>query len=262
VDFLGTQIKVESAEILPYKNQVTVLAEIFRCLPAPNGAQYTEVNHWFWRTSVSGYFGGWNTGGMASDQAAVKEFAAGKTAGIDIPMSKPNSDIWIDRTFRANNAHARLLAIVLAHHQPVDLMTGQLIDTSKALAWVNSKEFHHFFPRKYLERKGEKANRINCLANFVMLSSSSNKRISDSPPSEYLSLVAEAAGSKLDSWLSSNLIPKQAWDAALKDDFSSFLTLRAQFIHDAVMTKAGWIDPAESGTPTTDVPSGNGDDIE
>jgi hypothetical protein len=260
VDYLVTQIRVESAEVLPYKNQITVLAEIFRCLPSPTGEQYEAITHWFWRTAVSGYFGGWDTGSMASDQAAVQEFGAGKTRTIDIALSKPAADIWESRTFRLNNAHAKLLAIVLAHHHPIDLLTGQKIDISKALAWINSKEFHHFFPRKYLEKKGEKQQRINSLANFIMLSSASNKKISDSSPSEYLSSVASVAGDKLDGWLASNLIPREAFDAALGDDFNSFLRIRAEYIHAAVMSKAGWSDGSATGSIATSFVPENDDE--
>jgi hypothetical protein len=41
VDFLVTQIRVESAEVLPYKNQLTVLAEVFRGSPVrtPNNTR-------------------------------------------------------------------------------------------------------------------------------------------------------------------------------------------------------------------------------
>jgi hypothetical protein len=119
---------------------------------------------------------------MADDREAVQKFADGATEEIQIAASKPNSDIWETRTFRLNNAHAKLLAIVLAHHRPIDLLSGQTIDISKALAWINAKEFHHFFPRKFLERSGEPQGRINSLANFIMLSSASNEQISDSAP--------------------------------------------------------------------------------
>lgn len=142
---------------------------------------------------------------MASDLEAIHQFAAGKDLGIAISVPKPKADIWLTRTFRLNNAHAKLLAIVLAHHSPIDLLTGQRIDTSKALALINVKEFHHFFPRAYLERKGERQQKINCLANFVMLTAASNKEVSDRPPSDYLRQVAAAADVKLDEWLSSNL---------------------------------------------------------
>jgi len=106
---------------------------------------------------------------MTDDQKAVQDFADGKTLDIVVPVPQPKSDIWETRTFRLNNAHAKLLAIILAHHHPQDLLTGQPIDISKALAWINAKEFHHFFPRKFLEKKGERQSRINSLANFVML---------------------------------------------------------------------------------------------
>src|SRR4051794_31310378 len=58
------------------------------------------------------------------------------------PRTAP--DIWAARQFRANNAHAKLLAIVLTHRQPVDLLTGQRVDPGSALAWSNQREFHHF----------------------------------------------------------------------------------------------------------------------
>lgn len=240
VDFLSTEIRVESAEVLPYKNQLVVLAEIFRLLPSPDAAQYRGISRWFWRTALSGYFGGWNTGSMAEDLKAVQDFAKGNTGEIAIPVSVPNADIWLTRSFRLNNAHAKLLAIVLAHHHPVDLLTGQSIDTSQALAWINAKEFHHFFPKNYLERAGVRPQKINCLANFVMLTSASNKAISNTAPGDYLPKVAQAAGTHLQEWLASNLIPVEAWDPALRNDFDTFLRIRSEHIHRAVITKAGW----------------------
>jgi hypothetical protein len=240
VDFLATHVRVEGAGVLPYINQFTVLAEVFRRLPKPVAAQYTAIDQWFWRTALSGYFSGWNTGNMASDLEAVRQFATGKEDDIAISVPKPKADIWLTRTFRLNNAHAKLLAIVLAHHGPIDLITGQRIDTSKALASINVKEFHHFFPRAYLERKGERQQEINCLANFVMLTAASNKEVSDRPPSDYLKQVAKSAGSKLEEWLSSNLISTECFEAAMRDDFDQFSQLRAGVIHDAVWARTGW----------------------
>jgi len=252
VDFLVTQIRVENATVLPYKNQLTVLSEIFRLIPSPNASQYAAISQWFWRTAVAGYFGGWNTGNMTSDQHAVAAFAEGKTDSITPALAKPRSDIWKTRVFRRDNAHAKLLAIVLAHHHPMDLLTLQAIDITKALAWTNAKEFHHFFPKKFLERRGESQGKINCLANIVMLTSASNKIISDLAPSTYLVQVAKESGERLPEILESNLIPRAAFEAALRDDFDSFLELRSQYIHDAVLSKAGWSESEESDEAASD----------
>jgi hypothetical protein len=43
VDFLVTRIRVESAEVLPYKNQLTVLAEVFRLVQVPTAVLLNDV---------------------------------------------------------------------------------------------------------------------------------------------------------------------------------------------------------------------------
>jgi hypothetical protein len=106
VDFLSTQIKVPSDAVVPYVNQIVVLAELFRLLPSPDASQYEKIRRWFWRTSAAGYFGGWNTGMMAADQKAAAVFAQGETEEIEVNAVKPRPEIWTSRTFRANE-HTR-----------------------------------------------------------------------------------------------------------------------------------------------------------
>jgi hypothetical protein len=150
VDFLTTQIHIPTLDLLPYSNQLTVLGEIFRLVPAPNADQYRAIAEWFWRTSHAGYFGGWNTASMGTDLNAIQQFSKGDKQ-IAVDASPPSASLWTERTFRLNSAHSKLLAIILGHERPIDLLTGQKIDVAKALAWVNAKEFHHFFPRDYLK---------------------------------------------------------------------------------------------------------------
>lgn len=240
IDFLVTEIGVPGFEVIPYANQLTVLTELFRQVKQPSAAQFAEIKTWFWRTSLSGYFSGWNTGMMASDLGAVASFAAGRQQGIHVDANPPGPHIWIERQFRANNAHAKLLALVLAHNGPVDLLTGNKVDVTRALSWGNNKEFHHFFPQAFLKAKQEDRSRINCLANFVMLTSVSNKAISDRPPSQYLPEVENAAGAQLADWLAANLIPMDAFEAAKEDDFDGFLKARSRCIHDRVMSYTDW----------------------
>lgn len=54
---------------------------------------------------------------------------------------------------------------------------------------ANSKEFHHIFPAKYLQRLGLARNRIFCLANFCFLNNADNQRIKDKAPAEYCKIV-------------------------------------------------------------------------
>lgn len=245
VDFLNTNIGLPSDNIIPYSNQLTVLGEIFRQIQIPSADQYREISKWFWKTSLTGYFSGWNTGNMAQDLASVTAFAQGKASKIAFAADvMPHADMWKTKQFRLNNAHAKLLAIILANHRPIDLLTGQFIDTSEALSWSNTKEFHHVFPKEFLKEflkgKDTPRERINCLANIVMLTSASNKIFRMRAPSDYFKDVEKAAGSQLETWLSSNLISKEAYEAALRDDFDLFLNYRANQIHEAVIAKTDW----------------------
>lgn len=155
------------------------------------------------------------------------KFAKGETHEIHVNAQRPRPEIWLNRSFHTNGAHAKVLAIVLSYHEPVDLLTDQRVDVEKALAWTNAKEFHHFFPKEYLKKRNMSSAQSNCLANIIMLSSASNKNIANRAPSDYLRDVATAAGNNLESWLASHLDSIDAYHAALNDNFDSFLKLRA-----------------------------------
>ena len=240
VDYLVTQIRIPSDSVVPYANQMVVLAEIFRQCPHPSASQYKEITKWFWRSALSGYFSGWNTGNMARDKESVTAYLAGKNNEISVSAYKPVLTIWQQKTFRADSAHAKTLAIILANQAPMDLLTGQNIDPARALSWVNLKEYHHFFPRDYLLNKGIPNNLVNCLANIVMLTSISNKQITNRAPSDYLRDVEKAAGTNLSKWLKSNLISEAAFKAGLADDYDLFVKERCKTLDEMVSSLTGW----------------------
>lgn len=241
VDFLCTDLHVPNDRLLPYANQLVVLSEAFRLIKNPTAVQLDELRRWFWRTAISGYFGGWNTGNMASDQDAVRKFAAGETPHIDTAAIAPGRAIWTSREFRSNVAHAKILILLLSFSRPIDLLTGQKIDTAGALSQSNNKEFHHFFPKDYLKNsKKVSPRRANVLANFIMLTAASNKLITNRAPSDYLKQVEEALSGRLEEALSSNLISETAFRAALSDDYEGFLDARSATIDEKVKTLTNW----------------------
>jgi hypothetical protein len=178
---------------------------------------------------------------MAADQEVVQRFASGKAASIDCTVVNPGSSVWVGQQFRSNSAHSKILIMLLAFNGPVDLLTGQKIDVSKALYQGNSKEFHHFFPRDYL-LKSSKATprRANLLANIVMLTAASNKVITNRAPADYLGGSLDRLGDGFDAALEANLVSREAFEAALAADYDAFLEARAKAIHAAVSKLTGW----------------------
>jgi hypothetical protein len=180
---------------------------------------------------------------MATDLAAVAEFAKGSLGALDLGFQVSVPSTWSSRMFRGNNAHSKILAIILAYQSPKDFLTGQAIDVNKALAWQNGKEFQHFFPQAFLKTKGVASSRISSLANMVYLSSASNKLISDRAPSDYVAKLLAEHGADARAWLATNLINDAAIDAALADDYDAFLVARSNAINERAKIQAGW-DPS------------------
>jgi len=232
VDFLSTEIGAPRAEALPYANQFAVLTELFRVLPSPDANQLREVKKWFWVTTLSGYFSGWDSGQMATDARAVRAFANAEKDSIEVTAAIPTASLWASKPFRANSAVSKMIALMFGQSTPLDLITGQVIDIDKSLAWSNDKEFHHFFPQAYLSRNGIGTSKANVPGNIVLLTSKSNISISDSAPSAYLNKIIEADGREsLVARLESNLIPEAALESALNDDFDLFLSIRSTHLH-------------------------------
>ncbi|MBI0325551.1 DUF262 domain-containing protein [Burkholderia plantarii] len=240
IDFLSTHIKAPSVGVVPYTNQIVVLSEILRLVPMPTAAQWKAIERWFWRSSISGYFSGWNSGMMAADLTSVSAFAGGNLNALDSELLEPNVAIWRTRSFRGNNSHSKVLALIMAYQRPRDILSGQVIDVDKSLAWQNGKEFHHFFPQAFLKKKGVSSGKISALSNMIYLTSASNRLISDRAPSEYMHRLLDEHGDEAKGWLESNLVDDAAISAALKDDYDGFLIARANAIHREAKTLGGW----------------------
>lgn len=78
---------------------------------------------------------------------------------------------------------------MLASHTPRSFISGSKVDLAKTLKMSTSREFHHIFPDKYLQRLGFDKRKIYCLANFCFLNNADNQKIKDRAPSEYKNLI-------------------------------------------------------------------------
>ena len=58
---------------------------------------------------------------------------------------------------------------MLASKAPQSFISGAKVDLSATLKQASSKEFHHIFPDKYLQRSGKEKKDIYPLANFCFL---------------------------------------------------------------------------------------------
>jgi len=251
VDFLTTEIGIPTAEALPFPNQLAPVIEVFRQTPAPDGSQFAAIRSWFWRTSLTGYYDGWNSTKMTADLAAIEAFAARRSRHINAETAPLSTRMWLSGQYRRDSARTKAYALMLAAAGPRDLRTGQKVDVGRALAMSNDMQFHHFFPKAWLARRGHCGEDANRLPNVVMLTALSNQAFGERPPGDYLKDEINLNGRpEIIDRLGSCLISPQALGAAMEGDYQGFLNARA----DTLLTWAlDLVDGAEiAGPPAAD----------
>ena len=232
IDYLSTELGVKSIELLPHSHQIVPLCYLFSKINSPDVKQKNVIDEWFWKTSFSERYSSSTDSHIDEDIASFKELIEKGNGGAFKKLAYSISQEQIKTTkFIRTNAYSRALIVLLAHKMPMNLTNGSKVDTSEALSAFNKKEYHHIFPKKYLQNIGVDQNKMNSLCNICMLPSSSNKIILDKPPSEYFAKIVPAE--QFRQILESNLLPikKLLYE---KNDYDLFLDDRARKIIDYV----------------------------
>ncbi len=226
VDFLTKEFPLTSYNYLPYGLQLTLLVEFFRIRPKPSLIERVALKKWFWESSFSRHFGTSNTGQNADDLKQIREFAEGKIDDLVIDRNI-NYETLVREEFRLNKATSKTFALLLAHNRPKSLLDGSAINTVRALSVVNRHEYHHIFPKAFLKRIQVTSDQADVHANICLLSLSDNRAISDAPPSTYFQQLRFLLSDDLAGVLESNFISREAFEAALAEDYPAFIELRS-----------------------------------
>lgn len=233
IDFLKTELNVFSLKLLPMENILTVLASFFASsqkqpLPIPQN-QNEAIIKWFWRACFSQRYA---RGGAKSTDLDLGEVQKLKIGG---PHRLGDFDVSLDTDFFAKNVFCmssvatKTFILLLAQGKPLNFIQGTNISLQKVLSQGNRKEFHHIFPKAYLEslRSNYKDEQINCLANFSILARSDNNKIKDRSPSKYRTEMP-TDDQILNKILATHFCPTNVFT----DDYDSFLALRVQLLLD------------------------------
>ena len=100
-------------------------------------------------------------------------------------------------------------------------------------AWlrrVNSKNYHHFFPRSYLNQRGVDQWYANSIANITLVDEYLNKRtIGSKSPSKYMKSFKNV-NKKLDETMKTHLIDDLREFGIWNDDYDLFIEKRSKRI--------------------------------
>ncbi|MDY6992530.1 MAG: hypothetical protein SVR94_07975, partial [Pseudomonadota bacterium] len=132
--FLNQYCGIQSPQILPYQNQIVILAEAFRIQPEFNKEIQQQLQDWFWFTAYTELFNGIKENGIQEALDTVRAIV--KAEKKDYRYSTTIEPLGKRFNFRA--ARAKLLLLRLAELEPIDFK-GKSINV-RALLSVHGKD--------------------------------------------------------------------------------------------------------------------------
>lgn len=231
IDFLKTDLNIFSLKLLPMENVLTVLVSFFASphkqpSPIPQ-EQYEVIKKWFWRACFSQRYARGGAKSTDIDLVEVQKLKTGiphKLREYDVSL---DTDFFLKNVFRMSSVVTKTFILLLAQGKPLNFIQGTNISLQEVLSQGNRKEFHHIFPKAYLESFSNKYKdeQISCLANFSVLARTDNNKIKAQPPSKYRAEMP-TDNQVLDRILIAHFCP----DNVFTDDYESFLISRSELL--------------------------------
>lgn len=226
IDFLRTELHVETLRNLPYPALLVPLAVFFA---EPNGKQVKwgadktiRLRRWFWRACFSGRYSGQTLRAARADIQEMVKLKNGEVSDLGEFTHDIDEAFFTGNRFRISSAGTKTFVLLLAQHAPRTFITGGLVELGPVLQAYNRSEFHHLYPKAYLRSVGVSEELEDALANFCFLSRSDNNQISGQAPSSYRALMP----TDVTRILTSAVVP----DSLFADNFESFVADRANLL--------------------------------
>lgn len=230
IDYLRTSYRIPASLLLPYNALLVPFSHFFfnNDNKAPNPTQKLFLQEYFWRSSLSYRFSEAVETKLGQDAKRVDQIIDGKRPKYDfnILLEEEKLKSW---EFSTGDSYCKAILCLFAYYKPrsFDDDSDVILDNS----WLkrsNSRNYHHFFPRKYLENNNIKNE--NSIVNITLVSERLNKReIGAKPPSKYMKKFEES-NPRLSETLKTHLIDDLNEFGIWTDDYEKFLEERAKKI--------------------------------
>ncbi|WP_163999425.1 DUF262 domain-containing protein [Pyxidicoccus caerfyrddinensis] len=227
IDFLRTNLKVESLQNLPF-HTILVPLSVFFSVPGNQIATYMDAQRqilvrWFWRTCFSRRYSSGVLRSLKTDIEEAAKLKSGAHSNLDSFTTTVTPDFFESNTFTIDTVNTKTMILMLAQRNPLSFVSGAPVDLANVLRAGNRNEFHHVFPRAFLKSRGFSTDNINPLANFCFLSSADNKILGGEAPSIYRAKMPTSV---------SDILQRAFCPESLlfRDDYLAFRSERARLL--------------------------------
>ena len=231
IDYFRTTYRIPVSQLLPYDSLLVPFAYFFyRNKDKRNADQRKYLEEFFWRMSLSFRYSSSTESKLAQDIKRIDQILEGQRpeyTDIKVDLDSPQS--LIDTNFSAGNSYCKAVLCLLAYQEPKDFQdNSKVILDNSWLKVANSKNYHHFFPKAYLNNKTPLNS--NSLMNITFVSDHQNKRkIGAKAPSQYIAGFQDE-NSQINKALQTHFINIEGFGIE-SNDYDTFLQARAKIIY-------------------------------
>lgn len=142
----------------------------------PSHEQAKLLTHFFWRCSLGGRYSASLESRVAQDVGRIDEILTGKAPLYDWPVHTQPEFILANGWFAPARAFVKAILCIYASSQPRSFDNNAIVNIANdSLKRANSRNYHHFFPRAYLSKKGIPDRLANNILNITMIDAHLNK---------------------------------------------------------------------------------------
>lgn len=232
IDYFRSFYRIPVSQLLPYNALIIPFAYYFhKQKDKPTGDRQRYLQDYFWRCSLSARFSSSVETKMAQDILKIDTIILGTLPTYDWSVKIDEEYIKGYGYFSTGRSFIKAILCLYAYYEPKSFIDDSIVRIDNSwLKIASSKNYHHFFPKSYLYKKGKEDFFVNHIVNITIVDDYLNKReIRDSAPSKYMKKFIDQ-NENIKSTMESHLIMNIEEFGVLSDDYDAFFNMRCKKI--------------------------------
>ncbi len=232
VDWVRSVLRIPVSSLIPYPAQLVPLTYFFirKRGTNPTAVQNKLLIQYFFWSGLGKRFTSSVESKLAQDLLRMDAILREQTPSYEREDAvQITADELRYHWFSTGDAFCKTLLCILAYHQPKSFGSNAIVHLDNSwLKQINSKNYHHFFPRAFLEKQGIEDWKANSIINITIVDDFLNKReIKARPPSQYMKKF-DRQNEDIAEAMKSHLIGDLDEFGVWTDDYETFLTKRTK----------------------------------
>lgn len=230
VEYFRSYYRIPVSQLLPYNALIVPFSYFFfHHNDKPTGIKQKYLQDFFWRCALSGRYSSGVESKLAQDIKRIDKILNDELPKYDWSVNTSDQFIIDNGWFSAGRSFIKAILCIYAYHQPKSFNDNSIVNISNYwLKQANSKNYHHFFPKAYLKKRGEEDFYINHILNITIVDDFLNKReIRSQAPSKYMSKF-QNVNPQLEEAMQTHLITDLNKFGIWEDDYEKFFYERAK----------------------------------